>query len=59
MAPHLSFYQLLLVALVLICLMIHVWWPDAPSVIPKTPRKPATPRRNRSQDPQTLSWIYL
>jgi hypothetical protein len=28
MAPHLLFYQLLLVALVLICLITDVWWPD-------------------------------
>jgi hypothetical protein len=25
MAPNLLFYQLLLVALVLMCLMVHVW----------------------------------
>src|SRR5215831_9496231 len=51
MAPHLLFYQLLLVALVLVCLMMHVWWPDAPRAIPKTPRKLAPPRRKRSPDP--------
>jgi len=28
MAPNLLLYQLLLVALVLICLMVHVWWLD-------------------------------
>jgi hypothetical protein len=33
MAPNLVFYQLLLVALVLICLMIHVWWPDPPRAV--------------------------
>jgi hypothetical protein len=50
--PHLLFYQLLLLALVLLCLIMHVWWPDAPKAIPQTPRKPAPPRRKRSQDPQ-------
>src|SRR5713226_9274857 len=52
MAPHLLFYQLLLVALMLVCLMMHVWWPDAPRAIPQTPRKLATPRRKRSQAPK-------
>jgi hypothetical protein len=33
MAPPLLFYQLLLVALVLVCLMMHVWWPDAPKTM--------------------------
>jgi hypothetical protein len=33
MAPHLLLYQLLLVTLVLVCLMMHVWWPDAPGAI--------------------------
>jgi IS1 family transposase len=54
MAPNLLVYQLLLVALVLICLMLHVWWLDAPSVIPQMPRKPDTPRRKRSKAPKPL-----
>jgi hypothetical protein len=52
MAPHLLFYQLLLVALVLVCVMMHVWWPDAPRAIPQTPGKLAPPRRKRSQAPK-------
>ena len=52
MAPHLLFYQLLLVALVLVCLMVHVWWPDAPRAIPQTPRRPAPLRRKRSPAPK-------
>jgi hypothetical protein len=51
MVPNLLFYQLLLSTLVLICLMIHVWWPNNPRVTPHKPRKPATPRRKRSEDP--------
>jgi hypothetical protein len=51
MAPNLLVYQLLLVALGLICLMLHVWWADTPSVIPQIPRKPDTPRRKRSKAP--------
>lgn len=52
MAPNLLGYQLLLVALVLICLMLHVWWPDASSVIPQMSRKPDKPRRQRSTEPK-------
>ena len=52
MAPHLLFYQLLLVALVLVCLMVHVWWPDAPRAIPQTPRRPTPLRRKRSPTPK-------
>src|SRR5215470_15678463 len=54
MVPHLLFYQLLLVALVLVCLMMHVWWPNAPRAIPQTPRQLATPRRTCSQAPKHL-----
>ena len=50
MAPNLLFYQLLLVALVLICIMIHVWWPDRPSVTPQTPLKPGKPRHKRAKE---------
>ena len=35
MAPNLWLYQLLLVALVLICLLIHVGWLDNSSAIPQ------------------------
>jgi hypothetical protein len=55
MAPNLLFYQLLLVALVLICIMIHVWWPDRPSVTPQTPLKPGKPRRKRSKEPKPFT----
>jgi hypothetical protein len=48
LAPHLVDDQLLLVARVLICFIIHVWWPDAPSAIPQIPRKLDKPRRKRS-----------
>ena len=40
MAPTLLFYQLLLVALVLICLVIQVWWPDHPMGTSHRPLKP-------------------
>jgi hypothetical protein len=51
MVPNLLLYQLLLSTLVLICLIIHVWWPNNPRVTPHQPRQPAKPRRQRSEDP--------
>jgi hypothetical protein len=52
MAPNLLFYQLLVIALVLICLLLHVWWPHPPKAIPQMPHKPDKPRRQRSTDPK-------
>jgi len=52
MAPNPLLYQLLLVALMLICLMIHVWWPDDPPRAPQTPLEPNKRRRRRSKEPQ-------
>ena len=43
MASNLLFYQLLLTALVKICPMMHVWWPDHPRSTPQTPLKPEKP----------------
>jgi hypothetical protein len=54
MAPNLLLYQLLLVALVLICFIIHVWWPDDPRVTSQMLRKPDTPRRKTLHRAHTL-----
>ena len=55
MVPNLLFYQLLLVALVLIWILVHVWWPDRPNVTPQTPRKPGKPQRKRSTEPKPFT----
>jgi hypothetical protein len=52
MAPNLLFYQLLLVALVLICILVHVWWPNHPTPTSRTPLKPSKLRRKRSKEPK-------
>ena len=52
MAPNLLFYHLLLAALVLVCLIMHIWWPDPLSAPPPPPIKPHNPQRKRSQEPQ-------
>ncbi len=57
MGPSLWFYQLLLSTLVLICLMIHVGWPNNPRATPRKPLKPAKPRRKRSEDSQPLTGL--
>lgn len=55
MVPNTLFYQLLLVALVLICLLVHVWWPDPPGPTPQSPFKPDKPRRKRSKEPKPFA----
>jgi len=49
------FYQLLLAALVLICLIIHVGWPDPRRPASQTPFEPAKPRRKRSKEPKAFA----
>src|SRR5438874_8386001 len=46
------FYQLLLVALVLIGLLIYGGWPANPSTTAKTALQPDKPRRQRAKDPK-------
>jgi hypothetical protein len=55
MVLNLLFYQLLLVALVLICLLIHVWWPDHPRATSHRSLKLDKPRRTRSKAPQPFT----
>src|SRR5215831_11148458 len=52
MAPNLLLYQLLLVALVLMCLMVHVWWPPPPRVACPRAFHPDKLRRARSKEPK-------
>jgi IS1 family transposase len=51
MAPDPLFYQLLLVALVLIWLILHIGWPDPRRPAPPTTATPDQPRRKRSKEP--------
>jgi IS1 family transposase len=55
MTPNLLFYQLLLVALVVIYILIHVWWPDPSRATPPRPLKPDKPRRKRSKEPKPFT----
>jgi transposase-like protein len=52
MVSTLLFYQLLLVALVLICLPMYVAWPDDPPRAPIPPPQPHQRRRRRVEEPK-------
>ena len=52
MVPNPLFYQLLMVALILICLLIHVGLPDKPLPLPQPPLEPHKRRRTRSKEPK-------
>ncbi|MEE8303861.1 MAG: hypothetical protein V3S24_15670 [Candidatus Tectomicrobia bacterium] len=55
MTSNLLFYQLLGVALALICLVIHVWWPDDNIATAATSSKPNKPRPKRSKTPKPFT----
>src|SRR6266446_4861858 len=50
MVSHLFFYQLVLVALVWLCVMLHVLWPSDPATCP-TILPPLLPKRKREPQP--------
>jgi IS1 family transposase len=52
MVPTLFFYQLVLIALVWLCLMCHGMWPSAPATCLPTPEPtPPVPKRKRERTP--------
>src|SRR5215831_12256995 len=52
MVPTLFFYQLVLIALVWLCLMCHGMWPSAPATCLPTPEPtPPVPKRTRERKP--------
>ena len=57
MAPNPLLYQLLLVALVLICLLLHVGLPDDPPHAPTTPLEPRKRQRRRSKEPKPFAGL--
>ena len=57
MASNPLFYQLLLVALVLLCLLVHVGVPDALPRVPQTPLEPKPRRRRRSKEPKPFAGL--
>lgn len=55
MTPNVLFYQLLVVALMLICLLIHVWDLSSRSPASQRPFKPAKPQRKRAKAPKPFT----
>src|SRR5882724_6987693 len=52
MVPDLFFSQLVLIALVWLCLMLHWTWPSDPATCPPTPEPtPSVPKRHRERKP--------
>jgi IS1 family transposase len=52
MVPDLFFYQLMLIALVWLCLMLQWMWPSAVATCPTTPElTPPVPKRHRERKP--------
>src|SRR5467141_1663215 len=52
MISHLFFYQLVLVALIWLCVMLHWAWPSDPATCPTTPEPtPPGPKRHRERKP--------
>jgi hypothetical protein len=53
MVSHLFFYQLVLIALVWLCLMLQWAWPSAPAAVrPTAPEPPPpVPKRHRERTP--------
>ena len=52
MVSHLFFYQLVLIALVWLCLMLQWTWPSDPATCPPTPEpSPPVPKRQRERTP--------
>jgi hypothetical protein len=54
MVSALFFYQLVLVALVWLCVMLHWAWPSDPATVCPTPPEPPSPRPQRHHEPTTL-----
>jgi len=58
MISPLFFYQLVLVALVWLCVMLHWAWPSDPATAQQpTPPQPAPPRRTRSHAPTPFAGL--
>jgi alkylhydroperoxidase/carboxymuconolactone decarboxylase family protein YurZ len=56
MVPTLFFYQLMLIALVWLCLMLQWIWPSAPALSPTTPELPP-PRLKRKRAPKPFAGL--
>src|SRR5712691_10595741 len=56
MVSHLVFYQLVLIALVWLCVMLHWAWPSDPAACPP-PLEPTPPRPKRHREPTSFAGL--
>jgi hypothetical protein len=56
MVPTLFFYQLVLVALVWLCVMLHWAWPSDPATCPP-PSEPTPPKPKRHREPTPFAGL--
>jgi hypothetical protein len=57
MVPTLFFYQLVLVALVWLCFMLHWAWPSDCATAQLTPSQPTPPRHKRRREPKPFAGV--
>jgi hypothetical protein len=57
MVPDLFFYQLVLVALVWVCLLLHCAWPSDRATTSPTPPQPTPPPRKRRREPKPFAGL--
>jgi hypothetical protein len=57
MVPELFFYQLVLVALVWLCLMLHWAWPRDYATAQLAPSQPRPPRPKRRREPKPFAGL--
>jgi hypothetical protein len=57
MVSHLFFYQLVLVALVWLCLGLHWVWPSDPAAVCPTAPGPPPPVPKRPQEPKSFAGL--
>jgi IS1 family transposase len=57
MVSHLFFYQLVLIALVWLCVMLQWAWPSAPAAACSPPLEPPPPRRKRHREPTPFAGL--
>src|ERR1700746_1872251 len=55
MVSHLFFYQLVLIALVWLCLMLHWAWPSDPAAVCPTAPEPTPPLPKRRREPKPFA----
>jgi len=57
MVPHLFLYQLVLVALVWLCVMLHWAWPSGCATASLIPSQPIPPRPKRHREPKPFAGV--